>query len=189
MSRVAMSALGVMLLLTLGGCPSNGTGGGPRIDSNTNWLMACSETADCASDLACICGQCTATCQSDGACASLGAGRCVDGAAPFCPSSAAPICLPTCATDAECGPRYGCSADGVCLPEWSLEIDTQPGADTGDADTTDTSPADVDTPDASVDVVVDTTPDVTPDTEPSPTRPPTPTPTAPARKASAFAAR
>ncbi len=48
-----------------GSSASNGT------DSNTHWLKDCDEDSDCGS-LSCICGVCSAACESDAACAAFG---------------------------------------------------------------------------------------------------------------------
>lgn len=43
-------------------------------DTRTNWLMECDRTADCGSELACLCGVCTLACEDSAACEGLGAG-------------------------------------------------------------------------------------------------------------------
>lgn len=74
--------------------------GGPQVDSQTNWLKACQVDDDCGS-LLCVCGSCTATCNSDQDCADL------DGASCVASESAEAVAL--------CGGEAP-QVSGVCLP-------------------------------------------------------------------------
>jgi uncharacterized protein YkwD len=49
---------------------------GDPVGSNTNWLVACDDSADCGSEAACVCGACTLECAADADCASVRGARC-----------------------------------------------------------------------------------------------------------------
>lgn len=121
------------------GCNNDGTSGGPFINSNTNWLLACSGSSDCPSDLSCECGQCTITCDDDSACSNVGTGTCAspgsDAFDRFCQPLHTPICLPDCQDDLDCGDNYACQA-GSCIPTWTQPQAT-PVRDTGSTDAQD----------------------------------------------------
>lgn len=112
MKRLALAGL----VLGLIACsPSSG----PQSGSQTNWLVACESSADCG-DLDCVCGACTATCESDDACGNLPGSSCVgsgdSGSIALCDGQAPPaaLCLPRC-DDATCPAGTSCVA-GVCAP-------------------------------------------------------------------------
>lgn len=101
--------------LALSACsPSDG----PQAGSQTNWLTLCDSSEECG-ELECICGACTAGCESEGACGHLPTSSCIpasdDGAIALC-SGYAPtsgLCLPRC--DESCDEGLSCVA-GVCVP-------------------------------------------------------------------------
>jgi hypothetical protein len=103
----------------------------PTVGSETHWLQACEEDADCDDVGRCICRVCTVACddRADG-CASLPgfAATCqAPDAAPtlaLCgdqPAPAAGMCLATCDGDnltcADRAPGTACSAGVVCAPD------------------------------------------------------------------------
>lgn len=112
----------VLLLLAVGvGCnESPGVSDPLSVNSNTNWLLTCSDDVDCSEDSACFCGQCTTPCDSDAACDALGGGTCTlqGERVDFCPSEPGGLCLPGCESDDDCGESYVCVVD-VCQPEWA----------------------------------------------------------------------
>lgn len=104
----------------------------PQTGSQTNWLLGCETSAECATGLECVCGVCTATCLTEPACADLPGASCVAadhaGAIALCSGKAPPInlCLPRC-DDSECGEGMSCVA-GVCQPtaRAPLEVTVDP---------------------------------------------------------------
>jgi hypothetical protein len=49
-----------------------GTSHESGFDKNTNWLRSCERSSECGSDLSCVCGVCTKSCDQDDECAGLG---------------------------------------------------------------------------------------------------------------------
>jgi len=107
-----LAAAAVAVLWAGAGCSSK-----PQADSTTNWLRTCSSTSECG-DLECVCGKCTATCESDDACGQFGAGaECSSeqpGADGACVSGEVSACVLTCSEDADCDPGLMCEA-GFCV--------------------------------------------------------------------------
>jgi len=108
------------LLLALLGAGCHATGG-PRDDSQTNWLRACQVDAQCGGSLVCLCGACTRVCDSDASCSALPGSSCIAasdarsvalcaGNAP----SAAGLCVPSC-VDGTCAAGQTCMAQ-ICAP-------------------------------------------------------------------------
>lgn len=174
-------------------CTDGGPPRGPSLDSNTNWLTACTEDADCILGTSCLCGQCTLGCADDSACTSLGGGVCATpGDASWdamCTEPAPPVCLPICTTDADCDTEHYCVSGG-CIPQWAESSATNPpdaggtdggGTDAGvqdggsDAGPTDAGPTDAGPTDAASDADpgdggatdggTDTDPDAEPDAD------------------------
>jgi glucuronoarabinoxylan endo-1,4-beta-xylanase len=93
---------------------------GPQTGSQTNWLKACRNDAECGG-LRCLCGACTASCDAEADCADLTGASCVSaddaGAIALCdgdsPSSPG-LCLSRC-DDGQCADGTACVA-GVCAP-------------------------------------------------------------------------
>ncbi len=50
--------------LLLGPIACDGPRGGVPVGSNTNWLKACDETANCGAEGACVCHTCSLECQA-----------------------------------------------------------------------------------------------------------------------------
>lgn len=106
------------LLLVAGVAALSACEAEPGAGSNTNWLRPCSEDAACGDALSCLCGVCTAPCDSacpdlpNAVCAALGSAQerslCGDAA----PTSG--MCLPACGLDVPCAAGQFCS-DGGCL--------------------------------------------------------------------------
>jgi hypothetical protein len=99
------------------GCETTEPGAG----SNTNWLRPCDEDAPCGDTFSCVCGVCTAPC--DTTCQELPNAVCVKaesaavrelcGELPL-DGATTGMCLPACGTDAPCDPGQLC-LDGGCL--------------------------------------------------------------------------
>lgn len=119
-----------LVLVALSACTEGGGTEGPSLNSNTNWLLACSGDGDCPDALSCLCGQCTEECVAPSDCSIEGA-ECVVNAVS-CASAPLSACLPGCADDAECGDGYECVPSGrpaddpvsVCVPEWADAVST-----------------------------------------------------------------
>lgn len=127
-SALAAAALGLAALL-----PSCEPASGPQVGSQTNWLHVCDKSSECG-DLECVCGTCTASCESDQDCASVdGDASCVPaedpGAIALCGGYVPPssVCLARC-TDDECPEDASCVA-GVCVPDGNptVEVSLDPG--------------------------------------------------------------
>jgi len=86
------------------------------VGSNTNWLVACDETAECGGQAACVCGACSLECASDGDCGQVGGARCVTLAEPAvrsqCRSDAPALALGMCLEGCEPG---GCPFEQACV--------------------------------------------------------------------------
>lgn len=130
MTRVAPSLVG--LVIALCACSPSSD---PQAGSQTNWLVACTTADDCGG-LECLCGACSAQCDSDDACGDLAGASCIppadEGAVALCEGvPPAGLCLPRC--DAPCPTGTTC-ASGVCVPAISaappddttprIEVDT-----------------------------------------------------------------
>ncbi len=99
------------------GCGGQST---QRLGGETNWLSHCQSDTDCRIG-ECICGACSATCETDDACADLqGAGCALSGEPAYsaqCGASApttSGVCLPECETRADCGSDQQC-VDAKCI--------------------------------------------------------------------------
>ncbi len=93
---------------------------GPRTDSQTNWLRACDQDAECG-ELSCLCGVCSRDCEGDPECDDLGGSTCVAeqerGSIAACGGQkppAAGLCLPRC-VEGSCAEGQMCVA-GLCSP-------------------------------------------------------------------------
>lgn len=84
------TVLAMLAAIVLPACGANSKG---ATDTNTNWLKPCDEDAECGSELACLCGRCTVTCDADEECEAF------DEAS-------------SCSLSSECGRRTLCSASG-----------------------------------------------------------------------------
>lgn len=122
---LALSSLA--LALSAGSCGKVKEGGQPLFDSNTNWLVPCVADDQCSGSLRCYCGQCTKPCGQDAECSLLSDALCAESSEVLCGQSASAggLCVRGCAADAECGPRFSCSA-GQCVP--SVQRRAVPGA-------------------------------------------------------------
>lgn len=93
--------------------------GEPQTGSQTNWLRVCESSDDCG-DLACLCGTCTLTCDTDVTCSEFARGECVqaseDAAATACDGATPSVglCLPRCGASS-CPTGTQCVAE-VCIP-------------------------------------------------------------------------
>ncbi|HEY5960995.1 MAG TPA: hypothetical protein VIV60_30775 [Polyangiaceae bacterium] len=92
----------------------------PQTGSQTNWLRACDDDADC-NGLACRCGVCTRECAADSTCGELPGSACITaqepGAIALCNGSTPTVtglCIPRCET-AGCGAGQTC-VSGICNP-------------------------------------------------------------------------
>jgi hypothetical protein len=110
------------LLLALGACKDEPPAG-PSVGTNSNWLRACSTSAECGDLPACECGACTARCANDGECGAIEDARCalgeVDPAAwaeceSRTPQLASGLCLPRC-DPGSCGDGQACVSSACVL--------------------------------------------------------------------------
>lgn len=113
-------SLGKVLLVVGPLLAACGPLGGPRTDSQTNWVQACTDAADCGR-LDCVCGVCTQACASDDECGSLRGASCAlateVGVIARCGGQAPPaagLCLARCEPEA-CAEGQACVA-GICGP-------------------------------------------------------------------------
>jgi uncharacterized protein YkwD len=93
---------------------------GPKVGSNSNWLKACTASAQCDEAPVCECGACTERCNSDADCAGLGDARCALSDDPAARSAcggadlaAMGLCLPRC-TPGSCQDGQAC-VGGACV--------------------------------------------------------------------------
>lgn len=93
---------------------------GPAVGSNSNWLKACTASAQCDDAPVCECGCCTERCDSDADCEGLQNARCAPAAEPAARSACggevpggSGLCLPRC-TPGSCGDGQAC-VDGACV--------------------------------------------------------------------------
>jgi len=118
MSRARLYRGLLAVLLCFGACSTEEGGG-----SETNWLKACDDTADCGSKYSCLCGVCTRTCVGDDQCSTEG-GKAMCAAQPSksgCASVAEQnVCLLACTTDS-CSAGFAC-VGGACVPnDWNQD--------------------------------------------------------------------
>lgn len=87
------------------------------VGTNTNWMRACDETADCGDEDACLCGRCTSECASDDDCAE---GVCAPApsAALQCAGEPTRTCQPSCDDDDDCDSGRLCH-HGVCADSFA----------------------------------------------------------------------
>gem|GEM_PF-6076595 len=113
------------------GLSYSGCANPPSVDSNTNWLRSCDATAECGSELSCMCGICTKPCtvgdecsDSGGVCLesdTLNGEVCGDSFAGGVSSEPSAICLQGCHTDEDCGESSTC-IQGACVREPQIEL-------------------------------------------------------------------
>lgn len=122
----------LLALLLLGGCHEDTELAAPSTNSNSNWLTACQEDADCPSDAMCACGVCAAPCAQASDCGDARPGATcasVDSAAlgRLCQASGEPAtgdtCLPGCQADADCAQGWTCQ-EQACAPAPNCEEDS-----------------------------------------------------------------
>ena len=124
--------------------------------SQTHWLKRCSSDGDCG-DLSCLCGVCTQSCDTTGACSGLAdnatCARVQSGG--DCADEPARVCLAGCEDDDQCGSEARCE-DDACVPVEPADDDTSDddtmdddssGDDVSDDDTADDDTADDDVED------------------------------------------
>jgi len=112
--------LGLSLLtlgLALGSCGKVAEGDTALLDSNTNWLMRCTEDQQCSGALRCYCGICTKPCGQNSECRLLDGAECAESGESLCgeQAGAGGLCVLACSDDASCGPGFNCSS-GQCVP-------------------------------------------------------------------------
>lgn len=111
MSRPSIWIGCLTLLASLAGCiNTNSSPIGGKVDSESHWLEACTESSDCGA-LDCVCGVCTSIC--DGARDCGGEALCADLDGPRC--DAPPLCTAACADRFDCPGAMRC-VEGACVP-------------------------------------------------------------------------
>ena len=126
-----MTRTKLFVIAVVAACAACSPGNGPETGSQTNWLLACESSQECAG-LECICGACTAPCEGDSACADLPGAVCVAasdrGSIALCGGQAPPrsLCLPRC--EPACSEGTSCVA-GVCAKaaEPTVRVSIDPG--------------------------------------------------------------
>ena len=113
---LGLSAL--TLALTLGSCGKVADGNLALLDSNTNWLMHCTDDIQCNGSLRCYCGICTKPCGQDSECGLLSGAECAESGESLCgaQASAGGLCVRACKQSSECGDGFNCTA-GECVPK------------------------------------------------------------------------
>jgi hypothetical protein len=87
-----------------------------REGSNTNWLKRCTDSAECGSAGACVCGVCSLECSESDQCTETG-NTCATGfgrATQCAGQTTAGLCLASCVTGADCPADRACVND-VCV--------------------------------------------------------------------------
>ena len=124
-------ALAVLVSMWALGCSPSAKEDG---DSQTNWLEACRDDAQCSSGTRCLCGVCTRACSAPTTCSNAMQGSCVQasesGAIAQCGGSPPPapgLCLIRCTDGSACGKGQACVA-GICspLPSAPIEVSIDP---------------------------------------------------------------
>lgn len=96
MKRNVAAALALTVVLGATSCSPGPEGSG----TNTNWLKACENDAQCGTEGSCLCGLCTATCLADSDCMQGTCGTTL-ATASQCEGSGPPrICLPAASAEA-----------------------------------------------------------------------------------------
>jgi hypothetical protein len=148
-ARVRSTALlPALLLASLGGALAcSDPAASPSVGGNTNWLLACSDDAECGSETSCICGRCSSACSGASGCADFPGSTCAQSVAAQLQCGGEPssgVCLLACEADADCDSELACiqgacveraqatscddhpdalfcsGFDDAALPEWSL---------------------------------------------------------------------
>jgi len=101
------------LALAAGGCL--GAEKQPSLDSESHFLVACADDSECSS-LQCLCGFCSAPCDSADSTDGDSCDHCVAASeiGPRC-VVASDLCAVGCAADEACGDGFSCGADGFCV--------------------------------------------------------------------------
>jgi len=96
-------------------------------NKNTNWLVACSSSAECG-DASCVCGICTKSCSASEACAA-NAGLCSSdfAASTQCSVATPALCLAACTVASDCDAGHTCVA-GSCVVDASDTCAAHPNA-------------------------------------------------------------
>ena len=124
-----LNTFGLSLLLLAAACAKTTA---PDPGTNTNWLKACVDEADCDAEDACVCGVCTKPCSEDDQCGDVHAATsCEPVSEAACgASSEAKACLQGCDGDRDCTSlEHGRCVASVCVPE----VQSTPDGGTPDA--------------------------------------------------------
>jgi hypothetical protein len=110
-------------------------------DGNTSWLKICGADVDCGDGLSCLCGTCTASCDSNAACSDFADAVCVESTElDSCETPRnRPLCLAECSEDDDCealGSEFSCTG-GSCRLVVQSSIDEDAGALETDASAAD----------------------------------------------------
>ena len=167
--RITLAALATALLCAC----SSGSGDGPVLDSNSNWLTVCDLDGECVDGLSCLCGVCTAECDESASCHDLHErSACAPAddtaAVDVCgePEATEPaprgLCLPECDDDGDCPHEAPCVDGGRPPGAGPPPPHRRPGPGPGDRDAGLDAPADLPSdvsadlpPDTPTDAVVD----------------------------------
>ncbi|MEO8179556.1 MAG: hypothetical protein ABI895_12055 [Deltaproteobacteria bacterium] len=117
--RVCFCTLSALALgLALGSCGKVADGDTSLLDSNTNWLMRCTEDQQCSGALRCYCGICTKPCGQNSECGLLDGAECAESGERLCgeQAGAGGLCVLACTDDANCGSGFNCRS-GQCAPK------------------------------------------------------------------------
>jgi hypothetical protein len=113
----APAALAALLMLLAACCACSEPEPGPSVGGNTNWLLKCSDDADCGSATSCVCGRCSQRCSSAAMCADFPGSACAQAVpAQLQCGGEQPegVCLLACETDSDCPGELAC-IEGACV--------------------------------------------------------------------------
>jgi hypothetical protein len=105
------------LLAAVLACACSEPSPGPSVGGNTNWLMRCDDAQACGDGLACLCGLCTRSCESDQQCEPFMGATCSKELARELTcgrAAAANVCLHGCAENTDCADDMAC-VQGACV--------------------------------------------------------------------------
>jgi hypothetical protein len=117
--RIAGLGLSALALaFALGSCGKVADDSPGLFDSNTNWLLRCSDDLQCDGSLRCYCGICTKPCGQNSECGLLKGAQCAESGEILCgeQASAGGLCVLSCQQSSDCGDGFNCTS-GQCVPK------------------------------------------------------------------------